>query len=64
MFTINLPKDIENRLQSLSLSTGRTMQYYAREAILEHLDGIENRFLALHRCGDVIAEDVGERGDY
>jgi RHH-type rel operon transcriptional repressor/antitoxin RelB len=64
MFTINLPKDIENRLQSLSLSTGRTMQYYAREAILEHLDGIEDRFLALHRCGDVIAEDVGERGDY
>jgi predicted DNA-binding protein len=40
------------------------MQYYAREAILEHLDGIEDRFLALHRCGDVIAEDVGERGDY
>ncbi len=29
MFTINLPKDIENRLQSLSLSTERTMQYYA-----------------------------------
>lgn len=64
MLTINLPKDIENRLQSLSLNTGRTVQYYAREAILEHLDGIEDRFLALNRCGDGLVEDVGECGDY
>ncbi len=64
MFTINLPEDIENRLQSLSLSTGRTVQYYAREAILEHLDGIEDRFLALNRCGDGVAEDVSKNEDY
>ena len=64
MFTINLPEDIENRLQSLSLSTGRTVQYYAREAILEHLDGIEDRFLALNRCADGVAEDVSKCGDY
>lgn len=64
MLTINLPEDIENRLQSLALNTGRTVQYYAREAILEHLDGIEDRFLALNRCADGSVENTSENGEY
>ena len=63
MLTINLPEDIAERLQSLSLHTGRTVQYYAREAILEHLDDIENRFLALHQSRDGIAEELSEKLD-
>lgn len=60
MLTINLPEDIAQRLQSLSLNTGRTVQYYVREAILEHLDDIENRFLALNQSRDGIAEELSE----
>ncbi|PHV09446.1 type II toxin-antitoxin system RelB family antitoxin, partial [Chitinimonas sp. BJB300] len=38
MLTIRLPADIENRLNALSKSTGRTKTFYAREAILAHMD--------------------------
>lgn len=47
MLTIDLPEDIEKRLTSLSLSTGRTVQFYAREVILEYLEEVEDRYLAL-----------------
>lgn len=48
MLAINLPEDIEKRLTSLSLSTGRTVQYYARQVILDYLDEVEDRYLALN----------------
>jgi len=38
MLAIRLPKDIENRLTDLAKKTGRTKTFYAKEAILEHLD--------------------------
>lgn len=47
MLAINLPEDIEKRLTSLSLSTGRSVQYYARQVILDYLDEVEDRYLAL-----------------
>ena len=53
MLIIDLPEDIESRLAVLSLGTGRTRQFYAREAILEYLDDVEERYLAINR----IAED-------
>ena len=37
MLAIRLDKDIEDRLTLLARKTGRTETYYAREAILEHL---------------------------
>ena len=48
MLAINLPDDIEKRLTALSLSTGRTVQYYARQVILDYLDEVEDRYLALN----------------
>ncbi len=48
MLAINLPEDIEKRLTSLSLSTGKSVQYYARQVILEYLDEVEDRYLALN----------------
>lgn len=48
MLAINLPEDIEKRLTSLSLSTGRSVLYYARQVILEYLDEVEDRYLALN----------------
>ncbi len=49
MLAIRLPEEIEKRLQRLAKKTGRTKSYYAREAILEHLDDLEDAYLALRR---------------
>ncbi len=53
MLTIQLPPDIQNRLTLLALRTGRPEVYYAREAILEHLDNIEDRFIAINRIDEL-----------
>ncbi len=49
MLAIRLPVEIESRLANLATRTGRTKTYYAREAILEHLEELEDNYLALHR---------------
>ena len=45
MLAIRLPQDIEARLDELARRTGRTKTYYAREAILEHLDDLEDIYM-------------------
>jgi len=47
MLAIRLPEDIEHRLNLLAAKTGRTKTFYAREAILEHLAGMEDKYLAI-----------------
>ncbi|MCB1387162.1 MAG: ribbon-helix-helix protein, CopG family [Nitratireductor sp.] len=42
MLALRLPKDIEERLDALAKKTGRTKSTIAREAILEHLEDIED----------------------
>ena len=49
MFAIRLPQDIEARLESLAKRTGRTKTFYARQAILNHLDDLEDLYLAEER---------------
>ncbi|WP_157493050.1 type II toxin-antitoxin system RelB family antitoxin [Desulfonatronovibrio magnus] len=49
MLAIRLPGDIEKRLVDLAEQTGRTKTYYAREAIIEHLEDLEDYYLAVHR---------------
>jgi RHH-type rel operon transcriptional repressor/antitoxin RelB len=49
MLAIRLPEDIERRLEKLAKATGRTKTFYAREAILEHLDDLEDIYLAERR---------------
>jgi RHH-type rel operon transcriptional repressor/antitoxin RelB len=49
MLAIRLPDDIEARLAELAEKTGRTKTFYVREAILEHLDEMEDKYLALSR---------------
>jgi len=46
MLALRLPPDIEKRLAALAKKTGRTKSFYAREAILTHLDDIEDAYLA------------------
>jgi RHH-type transcriptional regulator, rel operon repressor / antitoxin RelB len=49
MLAVRLPPDIEARLDTLAKATGRTKTYYAREAILAHLEDLEDTYLALQR---------------
>ena len=49
MLAIRLPEEFEQRLQSLAAKTGRTKSFYAREAIIEHLEDLEDYYLAVHR---------------
>ncbi len=46
LLAIRLPESIEKRLEKLARRTGRTKTYYAREAILQHLEEIEDVYLA------------------
>lgn len=56
MLAIRLPEEIEARLAELAAKTGRTKTFYAREAILEHLDEMEDKYLAINRL-----ENPGKR---
>lgn len=58
MLAIRLPEDIENRLAELARRTGRTKSFYAREAILTHLEDLEDAYLAETRATDF--RDSGE----
>lgn len=46
MISLRLPTEIEQRLAALAEQTGRTKTYYVREAILQHLDELEDIYLA------------------
>jgi len=49
MLAIRLPEDIDQRLESLAERTGRTKTWYAREAILRHLEDMEDTYIAIDR---------------
>jgi RHH-type rel operon transcriptional repressor/antitoxin RelB len=49
MLALRLPEDIEARLDALARKTGRTKSYYAREAIVEYIDDLEDLYLAQKR---------------
>ena len=55
MLAIRLPKDIEDRLEALASATGRTKTFYAREATLEHIENLEDLYLAEQRLADIRA---------
>jgi RHH-type rel operon transcriptional repressor/antitoxin RelB len=48
-YSIRLPHEIEKRLETLSAQTGRRKSFYVKEAILDHLDDIEDTYLAEKR---------------
>jgi RHH-type rel operon transcriptional repressor/antitoxin RelB len=50
MLAIRLPEKIEARLGLLAQETGLTKTALAREAILEHLDDLEDLYLAEARA--------------
>ena len=55
MLAIRLPDKIEKRLDRLAKRTGRTKTYYAREAILQHLEDLEDIYLAEKHLAEIRA---------
>ena len=49
MLAIRLDPETETRLERLARKTGRTKTFYAREAILEHLQELEDIYLVAQR---------------
>ncbi|MFZ2658261.1 MAG: ribbon-helix-helix protein, CopG family [Victivallales bacterium] len=49
MITVRLPIPMEKRLTLLSRKTGRPKSYYIREALDEHIEDMEDAYLALER---------------
>lgn len=49
MLALRLPAEVERRLEELARKTGRTKSYYAREAIIEHIEDLEDAYLAEER---------------
>jgi RHH-type rel operon transcriptional repressor/antitoxin RelB len=58
LLAIRLPAEIEKRLDALAKQTGRTKSFYAREAILEHLDDLEDIYLAEQQLVEIHAGRV------
>ena len=46
MIAVRVSEEIETRLDRLAKLTGRTKTYYVREAIEDHLDDLEDAYLA------------------
>ena len=55
MISIKLRAELESRLDDLARETGRTKEYYIREAVIEHLDDMEDLHIAEKRWRDICA---------
>jgi RHH-type transcriptional regulator, rel operon repressor / antitoxin RelB len=53
MLAVRLPKEIETRLEALAKATGRTKTFYVREAIIQHMEDLEDYFLAEKRMAEI-----------
>jgi RHH-type transcriptional regulator, rel operon repressor / antitoxin RelB len=59
MLAIQLPDDIEQRLDALAKATGRSKESYLQEAIVEYLGDLEDFYLAERRLADIQAGRAG-----
>ena len=55
MLGVRLDAEILARLTALAKATGRTKAFYVRQAIQEHLDDLEDIYLAERRLEDIRA---------
>jgi RHH-type transcriptional regulator, rel operon repressor / antitoxin RelB len=53
--SIRLPDDVSARLQDLAELTGRSKTFYMIEAIREHLDDLEDLYIAEQRLIEIRA---------
>lgn len=53
--SLRLPEEIDARLENLAERTGRSKTFYVREAILRHLEDLEDIYIAEQRLADLRA---------
>jgi RHH-type rel operon transcriptional repressor/antitoxin RelB len=53
MLDLHLPADIEKRLDELARKTGRSKSDHVRDAVIEHLDDLEDLQLAEERLREL-----------
>jgi RHH-type transcriptional regulator, rel operon repressor / antitoxin RelB len=53
--SLRLPDEVAKRLEHLAALTGRSKTFYMVEAIREHIDDLEDLFLAEQRLIDIRA---------
>ena len=53
--SLRLPDDVTQRLNQLAARTGRTKTFYMVQAICEHIDDLEDLYLAEQRLLEVRA---------
>ncbi|MDP2828366.1 MAG: DUF6290 family protein [Sulfuricellaceae bacterium] len=53
--SLRLPEDVSHRLDDLAKMTGRSKTFYMIEAIREHLDDLEDLYLAEQRLIEIRA---------
>jgi RHH-type rel operon transcriptional repressor/antitoxin RelB len=49
MTSVRLSPELEARLEYLATLTGRTKTFYIRQLLEEHIDELEDRYIAEHR---------------
>jgi RHH-type rel operon transcriptional repressor/antitoxin RelB len=49
MLALPLKSELEKRLAALAAKTGKTEEFYALEAIEDHIEDLEDGYTALHR---------------
>jgi RHH-type rel operon transcriptional repressor/antitoxin RelB len=62
--SINLDPEMEERLSQLAKKTGRSVSFFAREAIEQHMEDLEDYFLgmeALKNPGRIYTPDEAKR---
>lgn len=57
MLALRLNPELEKRLTSLAVKTGRTKTFYATKAIEQQLDDIEDYYLAEQSYHEWVADD-------
>ncbi len=55
MLSVRVPDEVEARLTLLAKNTGRSKSFYAREALLAHIDDLEDIYLSERRLEDIRA---------
>jgi len=53
MLTIDLPTEIETRLETAAKSVGKTKDLCVRDAILDYLEDLEDYLIASQRMHDI-----------
>jgi RHH-type rel operon transcriptional repressor/antitoxin RelB len=53
--SIRIPDEILQRLENMSVRTGRPKSFYVKEAVLSHLDDLEDIYIAEQRLTEIRA---------